>query len=260
MNKKMMIKTLTALILVAIVVPPFMLGGWLLEVLVVIISALAAYEITALEDQKAHWCMMMIVFIAIEAMAHLPLNYFPVCCAVFLIILFVIHFVSNDSMDELAYTFLLTMMIGMAWRSVFKIYTAGFGGMGMLYVAFACFLCDTGAYFFGVFLGKHKMIPRISPNKTWEGAVGGYFLGLVSSLLLGLFVVKDLPVSLCITASVILPAVAEIGDLAFSSIKRRFKIKDFGSLLPGHGGVLDRIDSFLFCLLVFNGLMLAWGL
>ncbi len=261
MSKKMMIKILTALILVAIVVPPFLLGGVLLEILIVAVSGLAAYETAGLEDQKAHWGMSLFLFAVIEVGIHVDLMYLSAVIAVFVTILFVIHLINTKySVDLLAYSFLIIMVVIMAWRGVFTIYTAGLSGIGMLYVGFACFLCDTGAYFFGTFLGKHKMIPAVSPNKTWEGAIGGYLLGVISSLLLGLFAVKNMPVSLCIAGSLILPAVAEIGDLAFSSIKRRFNIKDFGSLLPGHGGVLDRIDSFIFCLMIFNGLMLAWGL
>ena len=129
----------------------------------------------------------------------------------------------------------------------------------MLYVCLACFMCDTGAYFFGVSLGKHKMIPEVSPNKTWEGSIGGYVTGLVVSLVYGLLVLKQLPSMLIIAGSVVLPLVAQVGDLSFSSIKRRFEIKDFSNLIPGHGGILDRIDSLVFCLMVFNSLMILFG-
>ena len=103
------------------------------------------------------------------------------------------------------------------------------------------------------------MAPLISPNKTWEGAIGGYLAGAVGSYLWGRYLCPEFPAELVLCGALILPAVGEIGDLAFSSIKRRFEIKDFGSLLPGHGGVLDRVDSLLFCLMVFNGLILLWG-
>lgn len=147
-------------------------------------------------------------------------------------------------------------------RCVGRVYQADAkwtGWMLMLYIAAACYLCDTGAYFFGVAFGKHKMIPEISPNKTWEGSAGGYFSGLIGSLLVGYFGLKELPFTLILCGSLILPLVAQIGDLAFSSIKRNFKIKDFGNLLPGHGGILDRVDSLIFCLMVFNALMIIWG-
>jgi phosphatidate cytidylyltransferase len=104
------------------------------------------------------------------------------------------------------------------------------------------------------------MIPRVSPNKTWEGSIGGWCTGAVMSFVFGMFFCTHLPVALRIAGSLILPAVAQIGDLSFSSIKRRFGIKDLGNLFPGHGGMLDRVDSIIFCLMVFNGLMILWGL
>ena len=79
-------------------------------------------------------------------------------------------------------------------------------------------------------------------------------------MIFGLFIAKSIPNDLVIAGALILPAVAEIGDLAFSAIKRRWNMKDFGSLFPEHGGVLDRIDSLLFCLMVFNFLMIVWGI
>ena len=109
-------------------------------------------------------------------------------------------------------------------------------------------------------MGKHKMIPHVSPNKTWEGAIGGYLIAAAISTVFGLYVLTTLPSSLVITASLVLPFVAQVGDLSFSSIKRHFQIKDFGNLFPGHGGVLDRVDSIIFCLVVFNGLMILWGI
>jgi phosphatidate cytidylyltransferase len=163
--------------------------------------------------------------------------------------------------DLVAYMFTMTMLIGLAIRCVQVLYadskTAFFV---LIYIACACFGCDTGAYFFGVFFGKHKMIPRVSPNKTWEGSVGGYATGAVLSFIFGMFFCAHLPLGLRIAASLILPAVAQLGDLAFSSIKRRFQIKDLGNIFPGHGGMLDRVDSIIFCMMVFNGLMILWGL
>jgi phosphatidate cytidylyltransferase len=104
------------------------------------------------------------------------------------------------------------------------------------------------AYFTGVKYGKHKMIPRISPNKTWEGAFGGYVSGFAVSLVFGLIFLK-IPYYLTIFLSLTIPIVSQLGDLAFSSIKRHFDKKDFGSVFPGHGGVLDRLDSLLFTII-----------
>jgi phosphatidate cytidylyltransferase len=108
------------------------------------------------------------------------------------------------------------------------------------------FLSDTGAYFTGRALGRHRMAPYISPSKSWEGALGGLLTATVAGLafnwLLGL--------SLTLPAAALLGAVgsiaAQAGDLAESLIKRQVNIKDSGHLIPGHGGILDRIDSLLF--------------
>ncbi len=105
---------------------------------------------------------------------------------------------------------------------------------------------DSGAYFAGKSLGKHKMSPRLSPNKTWEGAVGGFaatvLLGVLIGAFSGYFTVLE-----GFILGVILGVVGPLGDLMESAIKRGANIKDSGTLLPGHGGVLDRIDSVLVC-------------
>lgn len=113
------------------------------------------------------------------------------------------------------------------------------------------FITDAGAYFVGVFLGKHKGITKVSPNKSVEGYAGGFVFGAAFALLYGLAAgrltgesVHYLPLALC----GLLGALAtEVGDLAFSFIKRQYGVKDFGHLLPGHGGMLDRFDSMIFC-------------
>ena len=160
---------------------------------------------------------------------------------------------------------IVSMAVSIGLRGVQHFYTFENGFTIFLFVALTCYACDTGAYFFGVFFGRHKMIPRISPNKTWEGSIGGYFSGVGIGLLIGFLCAHflptspdALPASLIVAASLTLPLLAQLGDLSFSSVKRHFGIKDFGSFLPGHGGILDRIDSLVFCLMFFEALMLLW--
>lgn len=260
MKKGMLTKILTALILVAIVIPPFYFGSYLIDALILVVIFISSYEISSLVDQKPHWIMTIVMTVLISSLLYIPAEDYIIGIAVYIVILFV-HLLINEkySIDELVYNFVIVFILSQALTAVTKIYDEGYGFTVMLYVALATYLCDTGAYFFGVFFGKHKFIPRISPNKTWEGAIGGYLTGAILSFLFGYFFC-NLPLQLMITSSLVLPAIAEVGDLAFSSIKRRFKIKDFGSFLPGHGGILDRIDSLLFCLMVFHVFMLVWGL
>jgi len=260
MNKKMMIKIATAIAIIAVVIPPIYLGGKWIEGLITVIAALAGYEVASLTHGGQDWPMTILNFIAIMCIGHVADPTLSLALAVWLAVLFVIELVVEKvNSDFVAYTFLMTTLMVLACRCVLHFYETEGGMVLMIYVCLATFLTDTGAYFFGVFLGKHKMIPRVSPNKTWEGAIGGYFCGLIGSLLQGYFFVKHVDFSLLIAGSLLMPIVSQIGDLAFSSIKRRFGIKDFGNAFPGHGGIYDRIDSLIFTLMMFNGLMIFWG-
>lgn len=106
-------------------------------------------------------------------------------------------------------------------------------------------VCDIGAYFVGVTMGKHKLCPNISPKKTIEGALGGVASSIVVSLILTLCFGQFDKIVITLILTVPLCIVGMIGDLFASSIKRAVGIKDYGSLIPGHGGILDRVDSIL---------------
>ncbi|MGS0764294.1 phosphatidate cytidylyltransferase [Syntrophomonas curvata] len=116
----------------------------------------------------------------------------------------------------------------------------------MLLALLLTWASDTGAYCAGKLWGKHKMMPALSPNKTWEGAAGG--LALAAAVALAFFPITDMAevntayaLALGVGASIM----AQLGDLFISGAKRYFQVKDTGKILPGHGGVLDRFDSFL---------------
>ena len=135
----------------------------------------------------------------------------------------------------------------------------------LIYVIFSTFMTDTGAYFVGVFFGKNKMNERISPKKTWEGFVGGIVISfLLSSAFALILAACKHPIYpglqwyddgsgqwyMIFPLSLAIPFFATLGDFVFSSIKRYWGIKDYGKLIPGHGGVLDRLDSIFFAVIV----------
>jgi len=105
---------------------------------------------------------------------------------------------------------------------------------------------DTGAYFTGRQVGGEKLAPDISPGKTWSGAIGGFGLGTLVGLVLWLLVAPQSPWWIGLALSAVLSVVGQIGDLAESAIKRRFRVKDSGDIIPGHGGLMDRLDSLTF--------------
>jgi phosphatidate cytidylyltransferase len=104
---------------------------------------------------------------------------------------------------------------------------------------------DSAAYFVGKAIGRHPCAPYLSPKKTWEGTIGGWIGGLVAAVLLGQWLV-DLPWSHGLALGALVATVAPFGDLAKSMVKRQMGVKDFRVLIPGHGGMLDRVDSLLF--------------
>ncbi len=121
------------------------------------------------------------------------------------------------------------------------------------------FSSDSGAYFAGSFLGKHKLVPHLSPKKTVEGSIGGFASTIVMLVIYGV-VLKlmhfEVSFLLLVVYGFLGSLVCQLGDLAFSSIKREFGIKDYGNLLPGHGGALDRFDSMVFVAPLVEVLML----
>lgn len=105
---------------------------------------------------------------------------------------------------------------------------------------------DTFAYFFGRFLGKHKLYPQVSPNKTWEGFFGGMLGSIVGMFVMRQFWLPSLTAFDCVAIGVIGGTFGPAGDLVESMLKRTYGVKDSGRILPGHGGMLDRIDALIF--------------
>ncbi|MBQ6496426.1 MAG: phosphatidate cytidylyltransferase [Firmicutes bacterium] len=112
-------------------------------------------------------------------------------------------------------------------------------------VVITAFGTDICAYFAGVTMGKHKLCPVISPKKTWEGAIGGVLGSVILCGLFGLFFMKY-SIVLCLIVGFLGSIISMFGDLTASIFKRKMGIKDYGNLIPGHGGIMDRFDSILF--------------
>lgn len=106
--------------------------------------------------------------------------------------------------------------------------------------------CDTTAYFIGKKWGKHKLIPRVSPKKSWEGAVGGGLFAIIAAFIYRWWYAAYLSVGDCLFLGVAVAFLAQVGDLVESLVKRDARLKDVSGTIPGHGGVLDRFDSILF--------------
>jgi phosphatidate cytidylyltransferase len=133
---------------------------------------------------------------------------------------------------------------------------AGEGAILLLFTVLTTVAVDTGAYFVGKSLGKRKLAPTLSPGKTVEGAVGGFAAAVVTAALLALWLRMPLPFA--VVAGILIGLVSQAGDLSKSAIKREIGVKDFGALIPGHGGVLDRFDSLMFTAPTIYWLVTFW--
>jgi phosphatidate cytidylyltransferase len=120
------------------------------------------------------------------------------------------------------------------------------GGTFILLVFVSIWLCDSVAYFVGMSFGKHKLFPRVSPGKSWEGAVAGFISSAVGFPLLAHYFLPGFPLYHAIAIGIITGSISQIGDLSESLLKRDAGIKDSSNYIPGHGGFLDRFDSLLF--------------
>lgn len=134
---------------------------------------------------------------------------------------------------------------------IYLVRSLPYGIYSVWMIFISSWICDTCAYIVGMLIGKHKMVPKLSPKKSIEGAVGGVVGAAIVGALYGYFVVESVITEQNVTwAFVLISAVgaviSQIGDLAASAIKRNHDIKDYGTLIPGHGGVMDRFDSVIF--------------
>jgi len=121
-----------------------------------------------------------------------------------------------------------------------------YGGYLIISILVSIWVCDSAAYFIGSAYGKHKLFPVVSPNKSWEGAIAGFIFALISMIMLKIILVGFLNWIDAIVIGIIIGTLGQIGDLVESLFKRDAGVKDSSSLIPGHGGIFDRFDSFLF--------------
>ncbi len=151
-------------------------------------------------------------------------------------------------------------MVLIGWLGSHFFRLRGAGEMAAQWTALAMlgtWFADSGAYVFGKTLGRHKLAPRLSPNKTIEGYIGGILIGTVLSVVIAWLL--KLPISMALVLGLLVSAVSPVGDLGISLLKRTVGVKDSGNLLPGHGGALDRIDSLIWSVAMAYYLVLFVG-
>lgn len=167
--------------------------------------------------------------------------------AVLLLLTYTVLVKNTFTFDEVGFITLAAIYIGMCFHYFIEI--RNLDQFGLTYIFYACVVIwstDSGAYFVGKSLGKRKLWPEISPNKTVEGFAGGIVIALVLATIFQLVAQLPIPYIYLLLITLFLSVFGQLGDLVESALKRHYDVKDSGNILPGHGGILDRFDSFLF--------------
>lgn len=232
--------------------------GWsheyVFDAVIAAVAVLAMIEFINLGKAKGyHIPLALCVVIMIIIMAAFILEHLSVELGVFAALLLIpASYVFGgkpleDSLPSSAVAVLATTYVGMLGGSLIRLRNDFPDGSKLVFfLLLVVWLGDSGAYYVGKKFGKHKLSPRISPKKTIEGLAGGMAASLITAVVIHFTFFRNFPLHHAIIAGVLLSFAGVIGDLAESMWKRSADVKDSGTLLPGHGGFLDRFDSILF--------------
>jgi len=256
-------RLISGIFLVIIIAAVFFYGGWILALLLGMVSLVGLYEFYratgVLEEGKkinslslTGYAGAALVYI-VEVLFKADISYMifmPVLICVVMLGVFVLSYPKYKA-NQVVYAFFGFCYVPVLLSFVYLTRQLPEGNLLIWLVLFATWVCDTFAYLTGMTLGKHKLAPVLSPKKSIEGAVGGVLFSALFAGVYGYFVrdyiKSDYNVLLAFVVTCAVGAlVSQIGDLAASAFKRNFDVKDYGKLIPGHGGIMDRFDSMIF--------------
>lgn len=258
MTKK---KVISGAIMIAIVIALFLLPTKIATVLCgvgVALLAVSAYkEIIDLKKNSKKFppiitalgfiCTVLMTFQSLNSSyVYSGISFIAVCLTVLLLLIPSIFYKKEDySTKDAFYLIGNILLIGIFFNLIFLIFNKD--KWLLLYLILIGTLTDTFAMFIGLLIGKHKLIPSVSPNKSIEGSIAGSLIGtIISSIYYYNVITSDSSIIVLVIISLILTILGQLGDLLFSKIKRENDIKDFSNIIPGHGGILDRFDSMTF--------------
>ncbi len=239
-------RVLSALVLLPVVLGALYLGGLWFALLLALVAVLMAAEWDRLTGGAGFGLLGLAL--ALGLLALLALGYYGHAGWALLALLpFALFLAVLSHLDGRP---MIWPVLGLFWLGLpcLALLWLRMGDNGMLAVSWLCLAvwsCDTGAYFAGRRFGGPKLAPRISPKKTWSGLLGGMILAAAALALLSI-VLGQVDVLHLAVLGALLALISQGGDLAESALKRHFGVKDSGALIPGHGGILDRVDGILF--------------
>ena len=257
----MKIRFLSALAVFLIFAPIFYTGGVLFNITFYLITVFGFREFITARDKRTPdfiklIAYLMITFVYFKTALSNELSFvidYRLLAGVFLIILLPVVLYRNEKTYNVKDAFYLLgglLFLGFS-IPLFGVYR-GLGLRVIVYLLSITITSDTFAYITGKLIGTHKLLERISPNKTLEGLIGGIIMGTFVGTMFFTTVIHNINIYQITSITLFLAIVGNMGDLLFSAVKRTYDIKDFSNVVPGHGGILDRIDSIIFVMLTFT--------
>ena len=226
----MKVRTISAIILIAIITPLIYLGGIPFALVIGLIAVIATKEINDIHKYP----------ILIKILSFLTL-----------ISIVYSNFDANTIIFGLEYKYLIGFVLLVGLGLNYFILVRSFDLNYFLLMLLIPIMTDTFAYIAGMMIGKHK-VTKLSPKKSWEGYIIGSLMGTFIMAMFYITVINNQSNLLIVIAIIfLLTVIGQIGDLIFSAIKRQYNIKDFANLIPGHGGILDRLDSLIIVAIAF---------
>jgi phosphatidate cytidylyltransferase len=255
----------SALIFTPLVLVMIYLGGWAFNIFIIAVLLVAAYEYTRLFKTLGHSPSLPVILAGVLLFTlerwFCPEYFTGVVLSMSILLTAtaaLIQYEHGDDHAALNFGISLSGILYLGWLGSFMIALRAVpDGRGWLLTALpAVWLADSGAYFIGRWLGKAKMTPRLSPKKSWAGLAGAILFGTLSGIgLVALWQVAgwlpdEIPLWQGAVMGFVIAALSPIGDLLISLFKRTVGVKDTGNLLPGHGGFLDRIDTWIWAAMI----------
>lgn len=248
------LRIISALVGLLILYFTLKIGGIFLASMVFLVSAIAYQEFCNVVENKGIKCFRIVSFLFLVLLIFSIYYYGNTFYALIIVCSFIVFFATYVfKFKETNFINMVVSYFGFVYVSLFSfvilIYLMDKGIYYLWLIFIIVWTSDTFAYFIGTRFGKKPLAPKLSPKKSVEGSLGGIAGSIAFSIAYGYFVLKgELPIVDLFVLGLLLSSISQMGDLAASTIKRFADVKDYGKILPGHGGILDRFDSVLFTL------------
>jgi phosphatidate cytidylyltransferase len=250
-------RVLVAIAAIPVVIGASYFGGIYFFLFTLLISTIAFYEFSVLAKNKGANVNLWIGLLSVIILLINQFRFFVSFLSIILLIVFLLSLIELFRNKDSAIINLGTTLLGIFYIGLFSTALLGIrefyqddlynrGGYIIIAVLATIWVCDSAAYYGGTALGKHKLFKRVSPNKSWEGAVFGFIFALATMILAKIIILNFLSWTTIIALGFIVGIFGQVGDLIESLIKRDAGVKDSSTIIPGHGGIFDRFDSLLY--------------